>query len=301
MSSEFQETHTLTAALSQQDELRLAASLLQEVHGGHANDATSALHQLKPQEALEVSLLMKQINSLAQKERGWFDANVPDITIEYGRSKEGNLTPATVRIAKPEDQASLPKLVIEPVSTSFLKGVQEGLESLPESVKQKLAEGKIRIIASRSVVETLPELKNEHPRGYSTGATFEDCPALHTGELIVVAERTRNGVTGDAQNGIRHESGHGLDGVLALSESKDFVEAYDRDVSKMSKQDKLYLSYMLQSGTAGKSETFAEVFATIYGGSMEPSFKQAMTRSFPETTAVVRKLVEKLEAERKHN
>lgn len=299
MSSDNQEHSTVQApAMSRQNELQLASRLLQEVHGGHADDATSALHRLPVREALEVSLLMKQINSLARKERAWFDANVPDIAIDFSRTKDGKLTPGKVRIANPDDQKALPSLVIEAVSPAFLKGIQEGLESLPVSVKEKLAEKNVKIVASRSVVETLPELKNQHPRGYSEGSTFEDCPALNTGELIVVAENTRNGVTEDPQNGIRHESGHGLDGAMSLSNTDDFINAYNRDVSKMSEWDKQYLSYMLQSGEAGRSEAFAEVFATIYGGSTDVAFKQAMERSFPETITAVRKLVEKLEAER---
>lgn len=171
--------------------------------------------------------------------------------------------------------------------------IELGADSLPQSVRNKLSDNGFKIVAASAVVEELPYLKEVHPRGYGESDTFENVLALmdHFNRLVLVAEKSKSGDNTDAPNGVRYESGHAIDALYSFSDSAEYMKAYENDVKRMGLEDRQYLAYLLQGGNAGPCESFAEVFATIHGGSRNAYFKQRMEQCFPETIKVVRQML----------
>ena len=87
--------------------------------------------------------------------------------------------------------------------------------------------------------------------------------------------------------------GHALDGSLdRLSTSQKFRAAYDSDAAGVIKAGEGgRYGYFLQTGEAGPSEAFAEVFAWINGGRPGNDFD---LEDWPQTTIFMRELMKEL-------
>ncbi len=81
----------------------------------------------------------------------------------------------------------------------------------------------------------------------------------------------------------RHELGHAADEVYGhFSRDPAFRAAYNADVADIRANNTPVDPYYLQAGDAGPEETFAEVFAQMYGGGLDsitPNFLGAFPRS----------------------
>lgn len=211
-----------------------------------------------------------------------------DITTPHSRPR-GSDVPSTVLPAVPMENIK--------ASTDFAERMRKQMDAFPVGVRRLLADKGMTVVASGNMIDAAPDLKDEHPRGWPPGTTFanEDGAFRPDQRLIMVAETFLDAdgktVRSDRAEGVlRHETGHALDAALDnYSQEADFKAAYDKDVAAMSAADRLRLSYLLQADGAGQQETFAEVFAAMYGGSANANQSDLILASFPTVAEVMKK------------
>ena len=150
------------------------------------------------------------------------------------------------------------------------KDIQAQLKKLPPEVLQQLKDAGVKIVAVKdSVVEYFPDQKGVKARGWG-GKTWDVIPGEydpHT-KTVVIATSGRYG--NGSYNLVLHEVGHAYDDIRGgLSNSPLFKAAYSAGALST---DIGLDSYLMQSGNAGRQETFAEGFARYYGG--DPTFQQ---------------------------
>lgn len=201
-------------------------------------------------------------------------------------------------IAPPAQTAPVPAVAVShtgATSPQFRAEVDEHLSRLSPQVRQALADAKVEFVTARnSVVEAMPHLAGVQPRGWPAGRTWEHVSGIHsstaTTSKVVVSEFHKNvdfGVMVPSMRGGRvalHEAGHAYDHAKGwISEGKRFSEAHAKDVAALSANARGMHGYFLQSGAAGKHETFAELFNQAHGG-----HTWNLHHDFPHSYAVVK-------------
>jgi hypothetical protein len=197
-------------------------------------------------------------------------------------------------------------------SRHFVNQVKLAISTLPVFLRQLLLEAGYRVPACHDLIEYWPELKGIRPRGWRIGGTWNHSPAIHSQgppAKIVMAEWREDPsdpemlLSSKNIHGVfRHEAGHALDVILKMiSETKAFSRAYMRDYRKLSWADRERFHYFIQKKwlffptKPGKSEAFADAFATLYGGGCEKS--RDMKQYFSHTVAFVRQAIQQLAEE----
>jgi hypothetical protein len=130
--------------------------------------------------------------------------------------------------------------------------------------------------------------RNVRPRGWDSGSTWDDVIACgpHNRDSDVNAVYVGTEGQGGVTSVLMHELGHGLDVYLSsdgsrLSESPVLKRAYSHVL--------WYDPYYQQYGQAGRSEAFAEAFATLSTGKYYDDFDSAEGRMY---VAAVAKVIE---------
>lgn len=192
------------------------------------------------------------------------------------------------------------------VSPEFRQEVVASLSKIPKSARDYAASHGVSVATGRFVTEVRPELKGVQPRGYPTGATWDNAEGLYhpKAKQVIVSEKRRkpdgtevpsNRVAGV----IRHEFGHAVDFANPqdrLSNRPDFVKIYEQEASaaRSDPNASKSLRYFLQAGEAGRQEAFAEGFGILHGGGGSGWSEEQFRKSFPGTLAAIRKTVRDL-------
>jgi tetratricopeptide (TPR) repeat protein len=177
-----------------------------------------------------------------------------------------------------------------------------GLSEIPRHYRNQLESAGYKVVVAPSVLDVLPQLAGQTPRGYAQGSTWHNSNGTFDRDTrqIVIAEKynavDRGGqlTEGPLDETVQHEFGHAMDfhlGVCKLgrtqqnpypeiSHSPWFTEAYNYDSQNVPFQLRSKLAYYLQPGDGGKEELFAQMFPLFFGhepspGSALESFKQA--------------------------
>jgi hypothetical protein len=203
--------------------------------------------------------------------------------------------PASVPTAPAETAAAIE--FVGEVSEAFRGRVERAYADLPERMRRLLAEAGYRVVVGRRLSEYRPDLASVRPRGWPEGRTWDDADCYHDRERLEAAvfELSRGGPSYRAAGALRHEIGHAIDAILGgspgeeASRSRAFREAYDADVAAIPEADRDRLAYYLQRGDAGRSEAFAEMFGSIYGGG---AGLRRDAEWFPRVVSLVRSLTE---------
>lgn len=206
-----------------------------------------------------------------------------------------------------EAQAAQSIKWIGDVSKSFQSLVESTINKMPPGVLRKLKEFGAEFKAGRRVTEIEPTLKGVHPRGWPPGSTWDSTDGFAMGKVVAVAEQyrpigSRAFINANRADGVlAHETGHAFDRAMAHeSMSMKFLKAYKADAAplraaiKRGESGARRLSYYLQSGNAGPSEAFAEVFAQVATQTMG-SYMADITASFPRVTEYIRGIIQDLE------
>ncbi len=139
--------------------------------------------------------------------------------------------------------------------------IQAELAKLPPDILTTLQNKGVTIVAVKdSIVEHLTHLKGVRPRGWPKGKTWDIVPGAYdpASNTVVIATSGKNGH--GSFNLALHETGHAYDAAQGKpSQSAIFEAAWNADKSSLG-------TYYTQSGIAGLSETYAEGFASYYGG-----------------------------------
>lgn len=191
----------------------------------------------------------------------------------------------------------------EGIGADFEAELARGFQGIPPKALQRMADEGIKFNVGNTLTELDPSLKGEHPRGWPPGTTWDSAEGLFSpnAKTVLIAESYRPigqkkfVKSRRVQGALAHETGHGFDKALGnASTFKSFREAYDDDVSNIAKSDRKSLSYYLQrrrgSTAAGRSETFAELFARHAGsaGTAGTDIRQY----FPSTSRLVKQAMD---------
>ena len=272
---------------------------------------------------IDQEILMKdgsttQVKALRIKVDGRDQLFAPDAGWSYNPGKaaaQGRASAVLVSRKFSEMPAALRSAALAPtkvgkVSETLHQAVNGALQAIPQRLQMEVMARGYQVVLGKSLLEIEPDLASVLPRGYnnypaswvnldggilrgSRIAIAETCLS-ETGELMLTD------VTRAAQL-LRHEFGHALDASLKLSSRKEFVTTYAREAEQLQPWlDKLpsgsdahrQLAYLLQRGRAGREETFAELFAEIYGGGTSDTINAAL--AFPESKIGVKVLIDEL-------
>jgi|GEM_PF-5453756 len=212
-----------------------------------------------------------------------------------------------------------------PVTDNFVKEILEGIETLGLTGKRIIKRQQLKIAVGQKATDVFPDLKGVKPPGWSTGATIDHLPAFRTSDnllgpdsnsIIGFFEKPMSIKSRARSNAVRHEIGHDADNLWSkiigkkFSQTEGFVEALGKDIKRLPDSLKKYDKYgkfaprlekLLQGSTednltkTGLSETFAEIFAKLNGGSQTEQylkgFDKFIEKVLPETTAYIDKLL----------
>lgn len=195
-------------------------------------------------------------------------------------------TPATTQpAANPRLEAARKLVDARGTATAAdAEAVARTMQNLPVSILEAAQRSGLRVVACReTVTDHMTELKGVRPRGWPPGATWDQVPGLYNpanGQVVVATIESRGQRVVPAQGQghgsfdiTLHELGHGLDAKESLggrdAGDDDFRRAYDADLPNLRAQNETYL---LQEGSAGREEAFAETFARYFA--RDPSLQR---------------------------
>lgn len=203
-------------------------------------------------------------------------------------------------------------IAADSVPEKFVEEVAEGIKTIGRSGMSLMKDEGLKYILAKKTSDVFPELKGVTPRGWPSNMTWDDAPAVSPTHLRVIGLFSKPKYT-DIPNVVRHEMGHRIDSSFYykigefFTNTKGYQEVYSNDLEGIGKKLDMYelscddLSYMLQGSTpkklsgGGKSESFAEIYAMLRGGSMANNniigIDEIMPDIFPKTVAYVRKLL----------
>lgn len=190
------------------------------------------------------------------------------------------------------------------VSPGFSDQVISVINDLPSAVRVALEKSGVKIVLVKNVTDHAPTTKLLHPRGYEEGSSFDQVAAFYNGpfgQIVVSEDHAGNNL----KEILEHEIGHAINtirgGNLArffggFSESDEFKRAYAMDQLAITNNMAVEARYYLQEGSAGRSETFAQIFNEVIDADLEA---KQMKVWFPNTYQVVRAEIQKLECQAK--
>jgi TP901 family phage tail tape measure protein len=163
------------------------------------------------------------------------------------------------------------------------------LEGFPKTIASNLENYGVSILSSDKITDIDPELRFQTARG--SNRSFENVEGLYRSPTKEVFIRNDAG-----SEVLFHELGHAFDySEGAISDSKKYMVAYRRDVSKLNKQQKERFAYFLQNGVAGQRESFAAIFDSVLRNNSTSS------SIFPEATKVVQESIKGSEIRNLHD
>lgn len=153
--------------------------------------------------------------------------------------------------------------------------VRAEVAKLPLDMLRELDRAGVRVVACRgSVVDAVPGLRTERPRGWPPGRGWDHVAGAYmpgAKEVIIATRAAPGGGREVSPHGTRHgsvslvahEAGHALDAVRRSQsrEDADFQRAYQQDLRAGQ-----LLPYYTQPGDAGPSEAYAESLALYLSG-----------------------------------
>lgn len=192
--------------------------------------------------------------------------------------------------------------------------VEEQLNKIPLPLRQILLRKGYTLVASDTLIEAMPKLKDVQPRGWPPSLTWQSAEGAqdYQVKMIVISDkklRDNQLVTVDNERFmgvLRHELGHAfdysIDGRELFSDSSEFIAAYNEDVGKIPSEMLQELEYYLQAvnksdknrgSSAGRSETAADIIALLLGSPCNAWRAELLQRHFPNVIYVAeRKLQE---------
>ena len=187
--------------------------------------------------------------------------------------------------------------VFDTVSEEFKAEISNAINAMPKEVKAIIADTNIKIHLGSKLTAILPDLEGEHPRGWPEGYTWKNAEACARMNIANVAETYVSQNDGTvkknrrAKGALYHEVGHTIDHEVGIKNDENFKKAYEKDTASFTIYDRHEFEYMLQEGSAGRSETVAEGIAILCGtgsGGFDENFKKKFPRSMKILTKILK-------------
>lgn len=189
------------------------------------------------------------------------------------------------------------------VSNAHFERVKSIIDRLPLNIQQFMRNHRIKVVATDTVVGQHPELRGVRPPDYPAGWTWENSDGTYfrpTSEVII-ADRIligREWQRGPRVDSVaRHETGHAIDHHMGdfSHRNEAFIDVYNRERASVSGSVRDSLRYVLRPCGRGQEETFAELFAVLYGGSAGSEQNQRLLETyFPKTLSLMRSTMNSL-------
>lgn len=241
------------------------------------------------------------VDADAQLTYGRGDKQYKNIADHLGGLKQGEVKVVhawTDQIKKQDITTPTPPVAPLTPTTAFSDKVTDTYNQLPQNVRDALARDGVKVVATDKVTDLMPELKGQKPRGWPPGSSWDDVDGAYdtTGKRVIVAERQNSTKPhgNDVAGLTRHEAGHAVDRLHNFSSQANFKTAYDRESGAVPAPDAQALDYFLQSGDAGREETFAETFSINTGGATTRNREFLLKKDFPDTIKVVADQISRL-------
>lgn len=174
------------------------------------------------------------------------------------------------------------------------------LFGVPNSIISELRNFGVKVLITPTVLEAMPEMASETPRGYIHGGGYTNCAALYRGakKTIFIAERV-SWLSGLPQPNSRvsdtmlHEMGHALDHCRNFpSAGSAFAAIYKRDADKQSNTERSHFQYYTQEGDAGASELFAQLFSiAVDPHLLQKDGNKQLAEGFPSSLNYIKSLI----------
>jgi hypothetical protein len=187
-------------------------------------------------------------------------------------------------------------------SARFRLEAAEAVETVPAHVLAEAGQTGKSVHMGKKVTEVVPHLKGVTPRGWAPGSTWDEADGLYNNSVgeVIVTEETTHGKSHRTAGVVRHELGHAVDEAWGETKgepsglycnSPEFQAAYEADMKEAAAgPDAPSLAYYLQPGAAGRSEAFAETFASVHGGG--GSSPKTIASNFPRVKALIEAEIE---------
>lgn len=198
------------------------------------------------------------------------------------------------------------KTVVESrdVANDFAERIERVyMRDIPEHVRIRMErEGyTVRVTPYLTHPQGYPELVGQQPRGWEQGTTWNLAEGTVRSERrqVLIAQNIvidNTLVPSHRVEGVfRHEYGHAVNKVFGqrgalFSDSPEFQIAYERDVVHLSETQTKELKYLLQPGSAGGDECFADVFAALTGGPCNGSPSRVLD-PFPNVASLINRKI----------
>jgi len=207
--------------------------------------------------------------------------------------------------SRPRPAPALPFTPKGNVSAAYDNDVRAAEARVPHRITDRLRSRGVSVVVGENVQAVDPSLAALHPSGWPQWATFEQVDGWYYDKKVTVVEniKTRSGQTAKARPAARllgHEIGHAVNrdfGDRWISESKAFRKFYQAEAQAVTDPTELKdLDYVLQPGTVGADEAFAEAFGLVTNNEVTGSatFRTAFEARFPKTIDYVRKWVDNM-------
>lgn len=178
--------------------------------------------------------------------------------------------------------------------------VNKAVLKIPKKIREKLAQGGLKLRIVPSLIDADPGLARGRPSGYTHGGGWDNCPGRYDDMRRTIFIGERNGwrnqpmTRNEGAEGITvHEFGHAFDHQNYCSTSEEFKKAFAEDTKSLTNEMRLAYQVYLQEGEAGPSEMFAELFHCFF--SSETSHRSMdMAKQFPKCYQYVEKRAGKL-------
>jgi hypothetical protein len=183
--------------------------------------------------------------------------------------------------------------------TPFVYGeVLRAIGYLPADLKEILYGDGVKIVLTPSVLEALPDLATNAPRGYRYYSSYNYCGALYSpkNKTVYVAEQVpyrRDLVASQLQltATLLHEVGHAIDYAKGASKAEAYLEAYKNDTGHISNSDRSRFDYFTIDNEGGAEEMFAELFAIALCPPKERGeSSRGLEQAFPKTYQYVKNI-----------
>lgn len=179
---------------------------------------------------------------------------------------------------------------VENISNNQLKGFFQK-QKMPQSIYEDVKKYGVTVKRANSLTDIDPSLKTKDPQGHA-GKSFNDIRGLYR-------DRTKSiflNKTADAEV-VSHEIGHAYDYAHGrITDSKEYMEAYTKDLNKLTPEKRNSYQYYTQPGIAGRRESFAALF-----DSNVRAKNQKLNEDFSESNSYVNKRIKENEINSLHN
>lgn len=181
------------------------------------------------------------------------------------------------------------------ISPEFLQKVKGVVSKLPEKVLGRLQFAGCKLCVTPRMADKLPGFSHQRPRGWDEDMSGKHVDGLFNGEVIICEHSVSykddfEYVQNERYAGVlRHEIGHAVDWYFGrLSESEELKHSYLLELARIDVDAKEKdIAYYCQKSDAGRSECFAELFASMNGGGCSKNDSMLLS-AFPNTAKLIK-------------